>query len=172
MDQYGNVYEVLRDGYFVVRSLVDDNHALHKEFFDQLSNVNPVVAQYYKVGLVVELYRKEGISIKKDLPIFIAALKELGTYTPEELDVITSVFIGMVDEIADSAQELLLVAIPGESQLDMMDSERIAVIDRIYDEAVTIIQTSNRYRELIKQIASQRNPQRYQEIAQLYEILE
>ena len=172
VDQYGNVYEILRDGYFVVRSIVDENHSLHKEFFDQLSDVSPVVAKYYKVGLVVELYRVEAIRIKKELPTFIAALQQVGTFTPEELEVIESVFLGMVEDVADSAQELLLVAIPGESELDMMDSERIEVIDRIYDEAVVIIQTSRQYRELIKQIAAQRNPNRYQDIFKLYEILD
>ena len=170
VDEYAEVYEILRDGYFIVRTLVDDNHALHKEFFDELASVNPVVAKYYKVGLIIDLYGKEFKSIKNDLPRIMAALDDLGVYTPDELRNIQSVFLGMVSRITDSIDELLLVAIPGEGGLDMMDSERIAVVDRIHEESQAVIRDFRQFRALVIQLASNRNPQGTQEILKLYEL--
>ena len=170
VDEYAEVYEILRDGYFVVRTLVDDNHALHKEFFDELASVNPIVQKYYKVGEIINIYGKEFNAVKRELPRMMAALEELDVYTPDELKTIRSVFLGMVGRATDSVDELILVAIPGEGGLDMMDSERINVIDRIYDESLVIIQDFRRFRTLIIQLASNRNPQGTQEIFKLYEI--
>ncbi len=170
VDEYAEVYEILRDGYFVVRSLVDDNHSLHKEFFDELSSVNPIVENYYKVGEIINIYSKEFKAVKQDLPRIIAALKQLNVYTPDELKTMESVFVGMVERATDSVDELILVAIPGEGGLDMMDSERIIVIDRIHEESLAIVQDFRRFRTLIIQLASNRNPQGTQEIFKLYEI--
>ena len=171
MQEYAEVYTVLKNGYFVVRTLVDDNHALHQEFFAELASVNPVVANYYKVGLTVQLYQREFRSIRDDIPQMVQSLKQTDAFTAEELRNIERVFFGMVERVASSVEELALIAIPGEGDLEMMDSERIEAIDRIYAASQEVVRDLRDFRRLILQLATNRNPAAAREISQLYAIL-
>jgi hypothetical protein len=170
--QYAKTYEILKNGYFVVRTLVDDNHSLHKNFFDQLKRVSPIVSEYYKVGLIIQLYRNEFRDIQRDIRMIISSLDALDVYTPDELLTIKKVLLGMVNRAGKSLGEIMLVAIPGEGDLDMMDSERIAVIDRIYKESLSLVSDFRSFRSIIIGLARNRNPQGAFELAKLYEVID
>jgi hypothetical protein len=168
--EHAEVYTVLKNGYFVVRTLLDDNHSLHREFFEELARVNPVVANYYKVGLTVKLYQGEFRQINRDVPQLVQALKGMGAFTEDELRTIENVFYGMVRNVTSLVEELALVAIPGEGDLQMMDSERIATIDRIHAQSLAVVRDLRDFRRLLLQLATNRNPAGAREISQLYAI--
>ena len=168
VNEYAEVYTVLKDGYFVVRALVDENHSLHEEFFAELATVNPVVTNYYKVGLIVKLYTEEFRTIRRDVPQIVQALKGLDVFDEQEIGTIETVIYRMIKTMGSQVDELILIALPGEGDLSMMDSERIEAIDRIYLESQAVMADLRDFRRLILQLATNRDPAGARQISQLY----
>ena len=168
--KFDEVYTVLKNGYFVVRSLVDENYSLHQRYFDELSSVNPIVENYYKVGLTVKVYYDGFIGFKNDIPQMLVELENLDVFSPEELDYIYKVFTGMIEKASRNLKELFMVAVPGQGDLEMMDSERIQTVDRIHAESQAIIGDLKRFQRMIAHTAVNRNPAGPRGLHKLFEL--
>lgn len=169
LEQYQETYEVLEEGYRVVRALVNDNHDLHAEFFGDLASVSPIVADYYKVHQIYVAYRSEFAQIEATMPASIDALRETGAFTPDELAVFEGILTGMIAAMVRSIDELRVVAIDG-ADTEMMDSERISVVDRLYEQSQSILTDLRRFRLLILEVAEQRAPPVADHIEKLFEV--
>lgn len=157
LEEYRKTYVILRDGYKIVRGLVSDNHQLHEDFFNELASVNPVVQNYHRVGQTFRIYTREVKHLQRDAPRLLQLLRSTDSFTPAEFEQIQRVFDGMLDRIGNSMEELFLVAVDGPDGLEMMDSERIVIIERLYEESVEIVSSIRQFRQLLLNLAAQRN---------------
>ena len=156
LEQYRQTYVVLRDGYKIVRGLVSDNHKLHETFFKELASVNPVVENYYKVHLTFKIYSREVKNIRRDAPQIIRLLRNSHAFTEEEIKKVERTFDKMVKRIGRSFDELSLVILDSSDGLEMMDSERILLIERVYEESIQITSSVRSFRLFVLNLAAQR----------------
>ena len=171
LEEYRKTYVILRDGYRIVRGLVSDNHKLHEEFFNELASINPVVKNYHRVLQTVEIYGREIKNIKQDAPRLVALLRRTDAFTAEELEQIMRVFDGMLDKIKGSFEELALVALESSDGLEMMDSERLVIVERLYKESIKITQSISEFRTLLLTIASQRTNTSVSNLANVFRVV-
>ncbi len=170
LEEYRKTYVVLRDGYEIVRGLVSDNHQLHQEFFDELASINPVVRNYHKVLETLKIYSRETQNLKNDAPRLVGLLRNSDNFTPAELEQVKRVFDGMLDRIEHSLGEVYLVAVSGSGDLEMMDSERIVMIDRLYAESVEIVSSIRDFRVLLLNLAAQRSNTHVNNLESLFRV--
>ena len=170
LEEYRKTYVVLRDGYQLVRGLVSDNHQLHKEFFDELASVNPVVKKYHKVLEIAKIYTRETRNLSQDAPRLVALLRNTGTFTPEELEKVQRIFDGMLDRVYGGFDELFVIAMSDDGDLQMMDSERIVMIDRLYEESVEIVSSIRDFRVLLLSLAAQRSDTHVNNLESLFRV--
>lgn len=171
VNEYRQTYTVLRDGYRIVRGLVTDNHELHRQFFDELSSVNPVVARYHKVILIGQLYNREQAMLRRDAPRLVRLLRDTDGFTDREIEQVERVFLGMVDRIGSSINELRYIVVPGQGDAQMMDSERIVVVDRVYEESLQITTDIRNFRTMLLTLAAQRSNTSVDQLQVLYGVL-
>lgn len=119
-------YGIARKGLNAIQKIKKGDFDLHRDFISSLSNVNPKVKSYTRVGDIV-IYQ---VRIVKDVKTVIGNLKESNQFSPEEIDYSKAVFERLLDECLKSMDELFLVITSGE--LQMKDDERIKRIDRLY----------------------------------------
>ncbi len=170
LEEYRKTYVVLRDGYQIVRGLVSDNHQLHQEFFDELASINPVVKKYQKVLDLARIYSRETRNLTSDAPRLVGLLRNTDTFTPEELEKVKRIFDGMLDRIVSGSNDLFLIAITGDGDLQMMDSERIVMIDRLYEESVEIVSSIRDFRVLLLNLAAQRSDTHVNNLESLFRV--
>ena len=170
LEEYRKTYVVLRDGYEIVRGLVSDNHQLHQEFFDELASVNPVVKKYHKVLEITRIYARESNNLRTDAPRLVGLLRNTDTFTPEELEKVQRIFDGMLDRIIDGTRELFVIALSDDGDLEMMDSERIVMIDRLYEESVEIVSSIRDFRVLLLNLAAQRSDTHVNNLESLFRV--
>ena len=171
LEEYRKTYEVLRDGYRIVRGLVSDNHKLHEEFFEELASINPIVKNYHRVFEISQIYARELAHIRNDAPQLIGLLRRTDAFTPEEIEQVQRVFEGMLSRIWNSIEELSVVAIDSSEGLEMMDSERIVIIERLYEESVEITASIRQFRTLLLNLASQRTNTSLSSLANVFRVV-
>ncbi|WP_226333033.1 TerB family tellurite resistance protein [Echinicola marina] len=121
-------YQTLSKGYNMVRDVASGNFSLHKAFIDGLSAVSPVVKRYHKVGQMIHYQKIIIEEYQRASRQFMAR----GNFNREELEYMALVYWNLLDMSARNMEELLLVITGGK--LQMSDEERMAAIDRIFDE--------------------------------------
>ncbi|CAH1002540.1 hypothetical protein LEM8419_03414 [Neolewinella maritima] len=170
LEEYRKTYVVLRDGYEIVRGLVSDNHQLHQEFFVELASINPVVKNYYKVVETSKIYGRELVNLRRDAPRLVGLIRNTDTFTPAELEQVQRIFDGMVDRIVGGAEDLFMVATSGDGDLQMMDSERIVLVDRLYAESLEIVSSIRDFRVLLLNLAAQRSDTNVNNLESLFRV--
>ena len=158
LEEYRKTYIVLRDGYRIVRGLVSDNHKLHEEFFDELAKVNPIVANYSRAKETGEIALRGVIRPLSQMPRLVSELQHRGDiFSPEEVRQLEAIATGILDDAQNIIAEVILVAMPGEGDLQMMDSERIVLVDKLYDEVVNMSHSVRQLHNMIIGLAAGRN---------------
>ncbi|AWW33041.1 TerB family tellurite resistance protein [Echinicola strongylocentroti] len=128
LDDMYTGYRTLSRGYNAVRDIASGNFSLHKLFIDGLSAVSPVVKRYHKVGGIINYQKLVLEEYRRAYRQFI----NRGNFNRGELDYLAMVYGNLLDMSARNIEELLLVVTGGK--LQMTDEERMAAIDRIFDE--------------------------------------
>jgi hypothetical protein len=121
-------YTILEKGYGAVRDLSEGNFSLHQAFLDGLLQVSPAVKNYYRVADIISCQ----LRTVKEYRAAFTQFKEAGTFTPEEMVYLESVYARLLRRSAEGLDELALVLTAGE--LRMSDDQRLGAIDRIYAE--------------------------------------
>lgn len=141
-EEYLKVYNTLKDGYLVVRTLTDKNKNLHEKFFESLGTVSPIVKEYYKVVLITKTYSHMVGGVEDALSVY----QQSEVFTEQEIIYMGKVYEGMLARVKDNTQELLKVLT--DKELQMMDSERITTIDRIYEDTNTIYADLKKFNQM------------------------
>ena len=121
-------YEILSSGYGAIKDISEGNFNLHNDFLNSLLEVNPVVQQYKRVA---DIFYYETL-IVKHASNAINNFQASGMISEDELNYISRVCNNVLNASAKNIEDLLTILTA--QQLRMSDAERLAGIDRIYDE--------------------------------------
>ncbi len=119
-------YNITMKGINTIRNIKNGDLNLHRDFFNHLKNVNPVISRYAKVADIIAYQLK----IIKQVKLSLNQINETKQFTNIELDYCKQVFDVLLDECLKTVEELILVTTSGE--LEMKDDERLKRIDVLY----------------------------------------
>ena len=123
-------YGIAKDGLGLIGDIKNGDLDLHKDYFNSLTDVKPVIKKYPKVKDIMVLQDaifKMVRSSKRELPLG-------NILTNEELDYMNRVFDRLLKDCSQTTDELEMVVTPGS--LKMTDDERIHRIDVIYTVSI------------------------------------
>jgi hypothetical protein len=121
-------YEILSEGYGAIKDISEGNFNLHNDFLNGLLEVNPVVKNYKRVA---DIFYYETL-IVKTAGTAVKNFQASDMFSEDELDYMGTVYNNLLDASAKNVEDLLTIITA--QQLRMSDEERLAGIDRIYDE--------------------------------------
>lgn len=121
-------YKIAREGLTTIGDITGGEFNLHGVFFNSLRMVNPEIRNYAKVADIMALQAK----IVQDYSRTRNALGGSDAFHGDELDYINRAFGRMLDNCEAVIDELITVTTDG--QLEMKDDERMARIDKLYEQ--------------------------------------
>jgi len=121
-------FDIVSKGYGTIKNLSEGNYNLHEAFLNGLLVVNPKLRKYRRVA-DISRYQAE---LLKEYKSAFREFKSSGTFTPEEISYLGSVYTNLFNRSLQNLDELTLVLT--DSKLRMSDDERLTAIDRIYKE--------------------------------------
>jgi hypothetical protein len=120
-----NAIDIARDGLTTINEIKHGEFNLHNIFFSSLQSVNPAVAKYSRIAVIIT----EQVSIISDFKDLLQRLTNDKSITGSELLYIQSVYSHLTDECSKTINDLISVTTSGK--LEMTDDERIRRIDLI-----------------------------------------
>ncbi len=121
-------YQIVVTGYSTIKNLSQRNFNLHKTFLDALMEVSPAVRKYKKVGDIIH----DQILIVKEYKNAYSRFKKDNNFNLEEIDYLGKVYTNLFKQSLNNLDELTIVITA--NKLRMSDDERLAAIDRIYND--------------------------------------
>ena len=123
-------YGIAKDGLNLISDIKNGDLDLHKDYFNSLTDVRPVIKKYPKVKDIMVL--QDAI-----LKMVRSSKRELlhgNLFTAEEVDYLNRVFDRLLKDCSQTTEELEMVVTSGS--LKMTDDERIDRIDAIYTVSI------------------------------------
>jgi hypothetical protein len=143
-------YKIAREGLTTIGEIKKGEFNLHSLFFSSLESVNPVVAKYSKIAVIVA----DQISIVSVFKNLIQRLN--GTkINQSEINYINAVYSNMTNECTKSLNALIEVTTDGA--LEMTDDEKIKRIDVIYEDMEDKQAFTQSFTSVAGSLLSQRN---------------
>lgn len=121
-------YEVISKGYSTIKNLSQGNFNLHKTFLDALMEISPAVRKYKKVADIIN----DQILLVKEYKNAFSRFKKDNNFNPEEIDYLGKVYTNLFKQSLNNLDELTIIITA--NKLRMSDDERLAAIDRIYND--------------------------------------
>jgi hypothetical protein len=121
-------YKIAQEGLTTIGEIKKGEFNLHSIFFSSLESVNPSVAKYSKIAVIIS----DQLSIISTFKSLIQHLNNSGRITNAELQYVQAVYSNMSDECTKTLNALIEVTTDGT--LEMTDDERIKRIDGIYED--------------------------------------
>ncbi len=121
-------YQLLSTGYSTVKNLSQGNFNLHKTFLDGLMKVSPAVRKYKKVADIINAQ----MLIVKEYKNAFGRFRQDKNFNPEEIDYLGKVYTNLFKRSLNNLDELSIIITA--NKLRMSDDERLAAIDRIYND--------------------------------------
>ena len=121
-------YQIVVTGYSTIKNLSQGNFNLHKTFLDALMEVSPAVRKYKKVADIIN----DQILIVKEYKNAFSRFKKDNNFNPEEIDYLGKVYTNLFKQSLNNLDELTIIITA--NKLRMSDDERLAAIDRIYND--------------------------------------
>ncbi len=117
--------EIARDGLTTINEIKHGEFNLHNIFFSSLQSVNPAVAKYSRIAVIIA----DQISIIREFKALLQKQEADKQVTTAELLYVRSVYAHVTDECEKKLSDLVTVTTSGS--LEMTDDERIKRIDVI-----------------------------------------
>jgi hypothetical protein len=117
--------EIARDGLTIINEIKHGEFNLHNIFFSSLQSVNPAVAKYSRIAVIIA----DQVSIIINFKSLLQRLRSKKGITPSELSYVESVYSNMAEECSKTMSDL--IAVTTNEDLEMTDDERIKRIDVI-----------------------------------------
>lgn len=147
-------YTVLSNGYNAVKNISQGNFSLHEVFLDGLMLINPEIKKYRKVADIISDQKKILSEYKHAFDRFKAS----GNFSASEIAYLGRVYKQILDLSLDNLDELATVITA--SKLRMSDQERLAAIDRIFDNVQDKLMFLRSFNSQGVLLSSQRDRQR------------
>ena len=149
-------YELISNGYEKVKGISKGNFDLHKEFLDALLEVSPTVKSYRKATLILSTQQaliRESAKARHDFAIS-------NLFNAGELQYFQQVHSNLLNQSLKNLEEFAMVITSG--QLRMNDAERLAAIDRIYDNMQEKLVFLRGFTNKTKMLGAGRKQQQYE----------
>ncbi|TXI87461.1 MAG: TerB family tellurite resistance protein [Chryseobacterium sp.] len=121
-------YDILSGGYNTIKNISEGNFKLHKDFLDGLLGVSPVVRNYKRVSDIINYQ----LRLVKEYRSAYKGFQESDWFSTEEIGYMGKVYGNLFDLSVKNLDDLFTVITPGT--LRMNDEERLAAIDKIYED--------------------------------------
>lgn len=121
-------YEIVSNGYNTIKDISKGNFNLHDAFLNALLQVSPTVKKYKRVADIITCQSQ----IIKEYKSAFNRFKGSNLFSVSETNYMGEVYKNLFDKSLQNLNELTIVITAGK--LRMSDDERIAAIDRIYNE--------------------------------------
>ncbi|MFL5738915.1 MAG: TerB family tellurite resistance protein [Flavisolibacter sp.] len=121
-------YEIVFAGYTTIKNISEKNFDLHKAFLDGLLQVSPAVGKYYRIQQIISLQ----LRLIQQYKTTFRQFTQSGLFSESELDYISRVDKGLVDQSLKNLEDLTSVLTSGK--LRMSDDERLNAIDKIFEQ--------------------------------------
>lgn len=121
-------YQIISSGYSTIKNLSQGNFNLHKTFLDALMEVSPAVRKYKRIADIIN----DQILIVKEYKNAFGRFKQDNNFNPKEIDYLGKVYINLFKQSLTNIDELATIITA--NKLRMSDDERLAAIDRIYND--------------------------------------
>ena len=106
---------------------VQKQKELYQNYFDELRKVKAVISYYYRIREVTSKQLQLVAAYKKAVALF----KQDKHFTSNEINYMTSVYSGILDESVKNLDQILLVITSFSTQMD--DAKRLEIIDASAD---------------------------------------
>ncbi len=121
-------YEIVSNGYNTIKDISKGNFNLHDAFLNALLQVSPTVKKYKRVADIITCQSQ----IIKEYKSAFKRFKASNLFNVSETNYMEDVYKNLFNKSLQNLDELTIVITAGK--LRMNDDERIAAIDRIYNE--------------------------------------
>ena len=121
-------YEIVQQGLTLIGDIKEGNFNLHKDYFASLDAVNPAISNSAKVAYILALQQL----IHRDIQALYEDCRNNENYTTDEIGYLSKVYGNLLVECDASVDDLTTVIT--DDELQMKDDERLARIDKIFDE--------------------------------------
>lgn len=121
-------YDILSGGYKAVKDMSEGNFSLHKTFLDALMQVSPIVKNYKRVGDIIDYQ----FTLMKESRKGIDNIMKNERFSTKEIQYFEKVYSNLSRESLRNIDEL--TSIVTADKLRMSDDERLAAIDKIYED--------------------------------------
>lgn len=121
-------YEIISGGYKTIKNISEGNFKLHQLFLDGLMEVSPAVKNYRRVADIINYQ----LLIVKEYKSAFNRFKTSEWFNADEIDYINGVYSNLFNLSLKNLDDLLTVTMSGK--LRMSDDERLAAIDKIYED--------------------------------------
>ena len=121
-------YEIVSNGYNTIKDISKGNFNLHDAFLNALLQVSPTVKKYKRVADIITCQSQ----IIKEYKSAFNRFKASNLFNVSETNYMEEVYKNLFNKSLQNLNELTIVITAGK--LRMSDDERIAAIDRIYNE--------------------------------------
>ena len=121
-------YQIISSGYSTIKNLSQGNFNLHKTFLDALMEVTPAVKKYKRIADVIN----DQLLIVKEYKKAFGRFKQDNNFNSEEIDYLGKVYFNLSKQSLNNIDELTTIITA--NKLRMSDDERLAAIDRIYND--------------------------------------
>lgn len=121
-------YEIISGGYNTIKNISEGNFKLHQAFLDGLMEVSPAVKNYRRVADIINYQ----LLIVKEYKSAFNRFTTSGWFNADEIDYINGVYNALFNLSLKNLDDLLTVTMSGK--LRMSDDERLAAIDKIYED--------------------------------------
>lgn len=121
-------YEIVSNGYNTIKGISKGNFNLHDAFLNALLQVSPTVKKYKRVADIITCQSQ----IIKEYKSASKRFKASNLFNVSEINYMEDVYKNLFNKSLQNLDELTIVITAGK--LRMSDDERIAAIDRIYNE--------------------------------------
>ncbi|HSZ33025.1 MAG TPA: hypothetical protein VK772_06925 [Puia sp.] len=121
-------YKIAQEGLTTIGEIKKAEFNLHSLFFSSLESVNPSVAKYSKIAVLIS----DQLSIISAFKSLIQKINSSGKLTNSEIQYVQSVYSNLSDESTKTLNSL--IAVLKDGTFEMTDDERIKRIDVIYND--------------------------------------
>lgn len=121
-------YEIVSTGYNTIKDISKGNFNLHDAFLNALLQVSPTVRKYKRVADIITCQSQ----IVKEYRSAFNRFKSTNLFNSSEITYMEDVYKNLFNKSLQNLDELSIVITAGK--LRMSDDERIAAIDRIYED--------------------------------------
>ncbi|MBN8718380.1 MAG: TerB family tellurite resistance protein [Sediminibacterium magnilacihabitans] len=121
-------YEIVSKGYTTIKDISKGNFNLHDAFLNALLQVSPTVKKYKRVTDIIICQSQ----LLKEYKSAFNRFKASNLFSIQEIKYMEGVYSNLSNKSLQNLNELTIVITAGK--LRMSDDERIAAIDRIYND--------------------------------------